>query len=360
MADLMSGSYTYEKLEQLYDCFGSPLVRIKINGTDVVSTLRLRITDMVVKLSLEAASTVVIKISDIYDEESHSFDRDVKGKFKLGAIAEVELGYQSSALPVFKGYVAMLGAEFGTVPVLTVTLMDARRLMMQSGSRHILHDVKNYSDAFNAIISDYAKLCSPVVDSTNDSLEKPLSQTQNDYLFITQELIKNSKVNREFFVLGDKVYFREPRKQKLPIISLMPGRGLVSLSVNESYQDLKVQVQGYDMKQQQVLTATANVTAPSGQKKICSQTPTLCIVDATADSQKKADDRAKAAAERKAWETQTGQGVTVGMPELVPGRYVQVTALEKDFADHKYYITEVTHELNEEHFHTIFEIGGWM
>lgn len=359
MADLMTGVYSYDALVKKYGNFCVPLIRIKKDKVDLVSVLRLSILELKVTLSLEAASMVVFKIGDIYDEEKHAFEGKVKSSFALGNIMEIELGYQSSALSIFKGYVAMLGAEFGKMPCLVVTLMDVRRLMMQSGSVHILHNVSNYSDAFRTTMNKYSRLCSVSVDATSDNLENPLSQTQNDYLFVTGELIRNGKADREFFVLGDKAYFRIPAKMKIPIMTLQFGRELLAIKNDEEYQDLKVEVIGFDESEQKNITGKASVQRGSNSKKILTTTPVLTVTDPTVDTQKKANEKANVIVRKKEWAARSGKGVTIGLPELVPGRFVRVTSLEKDYGDHNYYIKNVVHEVSGEDFQTVFEIGGW-
>ncbi len=359
MADLMTGVYSYDALVKKYGNFCVPLIRIKKGRVDLVSVLKLSVLELKVTLSLEAASMAVFKIGGIYDEETHSFEDKVKSGFTLGNIMEVELGYQSSALSIFKGYVAMLGAEFGKTPCLVVTLMDVRRLMMQSGSVYMLHHVSNYSDAFRTTMSKYAKLCTVSVDATSDNLENPLSQTQNDYLFVTGELIRNGKADREFFVLGGKAYFREPAKMKIPIMTLQFGRELLALKNDEEYQDLKIEVIGFDEGGQKAVTGKASVQRGSNSKKILTATPVLTVTDPTVDTQKKANEKANSIARKKEWTARSGTGVTIGLPELVPGRFVRVRSLEKDYGDHEYYIKNVVHEISGEVFQTVFEIGGW-
>ena len=360
MADLMTASCTYEALKKKYDGFCAPLIRIKMNGVDLVSTMNLSILDFKAKLSLEAASMVVFRLADIYDEESHSFASKVKSKFTLGSVVEVELGYLSSAQMIFKGFVAMLGAEYGEIPVLVVTLMDARRLMMLSGSRQLMYDVKNYSDAVNQILKNYSGLCSASVDATSDNLVKPVSQQNNDYFFITHDIIQAGKADREFFVLADKVYFRTPRKEKTPIMTMTLGRELYTLQMEEAYMDLQIEVSGYDPEKQSALTGKEKVETADTQKKLLSQTPVHTISDPDADTQEKVNQRAKALAAAKGWSLCSARGVAVGLPELVPGRYVKVKDLEADLGDHKYYIIEVNHEINGENFKTTFETGGWL
>lgn len=360
MADLMTGTYTYEALAQKYGNFCVPLIKIKAGNTDLVSTLELSIAEIKITLSLEAASMVVFKINDIYSEKNHAFDSKVKSRFLLGSIIEVELGYQSSSLMIFKGFVSMLGAEFGKIPALVVTLMDVRRLMMLCGNVYMLHRVTNYSDAFKAVMNKYHRLCTVETDATDDALTQPLSQTQNDYTFVTNELIKSGKAKREFFVLGKKAYFREPQKVKQPIMTLKFGRELLALKQDEEYQSLKIQVIGYDEEEQNIVEGNATVKRNSKLKELLGETPSIVITDPCADTQKKAVERAAAVAREQEQKKYSGQGMTIGLPELVPGRFVAVKALEADFGDHQYYIKSVVHEIKGEDFKTVFEIGGWL
>lgn len=356
----MTGTHTFDTLKNKYGDFQIPLIKIRAEGCELTAAMKLSIVEMKVVLSLENVGMAVVKIGGLYDGESHSFDKKVKEKFSLGEIMEVELGYLSTSVNIFKGYVAMVGAEFGDSQILVVTLMDVRRLMMVSGNTYGLHEVINYSDVFRNMIGKYSKLCTPEIDDTDDHLENPISQTRNDYLFVVGELIGGGKVNREFFVLADKVYFRKPRKSKQPVMTLQYGRELLALRVREEYQDIQAQVVGYDGNNQTVIEAKVPVTTHPKQKKILTATPVFTWVEPCADSQKKADIQAEIIGDKKKWQVRSGQGVTIGLPELVPGRFVRVESLEKDYGDHTYYIKEVVHEITEEGFYTTFEIGGWI
>ncbi len=360
MADLMNGTYTYDQLKKQYSNFIVPLIRIKVNGSDQVEKLNLSVYSLKATLSLDGASMVVIKLIGLYDEEKHTFKSNVKSAFPIGTIVEVELGYQSTTLNIFKGFVTMRGSEFGTrTPFFVLTLMDARRLMMLTGSQYKLHTQKNYSDVFKEIISAYSKLCSPVIEATSDELEDPISQTQDDYHFITGDLIRRVRADREFFILGDKAYFRKPRSSSSPIMTLQYGRELIALKTDEGYRDMKIEVSGSDEENQTTIKGNATVEKAKGQKSIITQTPELFLADAVSKTQKQVTDVAKSIAARKGWEAQTASAITVGLPELVPGRYVKVEKLESDLCDHKYYIKSVIHEINAEEYRTMLEMEGW-
>ena len=360
MADLMSGTYTYDKLAKQYSNFVVPLVKIKVNGMDQVEKLKLSVYSLKATLSLDGASMIVVKLAGLYDDEKHSFSSGAKSAFSIGAVVTVELGYQSSSLSIFKGFVAMRGVEFGMkTPFLVLTLMDARRLMMLTGAQYKLHTQKNYSDVFKEIMGSYSKLCSTVIESTSDDLKDPVSQTQDDYHFVTGDLIRKARVDREFFILGDKAYFRTPRKAKSPIMTLQYGRELIALKTDEGYRDAKIEVTGSDEENQKSIKGNASVKKASGQKSILTKTPEIYLADAMSNTQKKATDKAKAVASRQGWAAQSGMAITVGLPELVPGRYVKVEKLDKDLCDHKYYIKTVVHEIDTEEFRTMLEFEGW-
>lgn len=356
---LMSGTYSYDALVKKYEGFTTPVVKVKADGTDVVSTMKLSVVELKMTLSLDAASMAVVKFGDVYDVGKHAFDSSVKSSFAPGTVVEVEVGYKSSTVKLFKGFVAARGMEIGDMPLFVVTLMDARRLMMLSGARYQLHDAKNYSDIFRDVMSRYAKLCSPTIDATQDNLETPVSQTTDDYCFVTKELIGRGKAEREFFILGDKAYFRKPQSEKSPIMTMEFGRELIALKTDEAYFDISVEVVGYDPVKQEALSGKASAKGSKAQTTLISETPQYFMPDPSMDSSAKAKSKATSIADMMKRKMQTGSGMTVGLPVLVPGRFVTVKNADKDLGDHKFYLKTVVHEITSKDYRTMFEISGW-
>jgi len=358
MADLMSGVYTYDALADKYGNFHTPAVRLYVDGREAPEEMNQKVKDVRVELSLTAASVAVIRFEDIYDREKRSFGGGVKEKFKLGAVVEVGIGYGSAFQKVLKGFVALLGAEFDEVPCVTVTVMDVRRLMMLTGVRQELHDVKNYTDAVKTILGRYSKLCKAEVDVTQDKLETPLSQNATDYDFIAKELAATGRAGREFFVLGEKAYFRKPRKEKRPMMKVELGRELLMFRMENGYMNLRLQVTGYSQQEQKAVKASAQAKSDGALANLLSGTPVSIVPDPEADTQEKAKVRAEAMADLFLEDGQRGWGTCVGLPELVPGRYLEIVKLES-MANKKYYVTSVRHNLDEKFFHTEFETKGW-
>lgn len=354
----MTDTCTYDSLVNKYGNFYVPAVELYVDGSDAVQDMMLSLYSLEISLSLLTPSKAVIRLNDIYDRESRSFDSKVKNKFKLGTVVEVGIGYGSEIQKVLKGFVAALGAEFGKNTCLVVTVADVRRLMMTSGVHHMLHDVSNYSDAVRTIMGEYSKLCTAEIDDTDDQLEKPFSQRSTDYDFITRELIGSGRCEREFLVTGNKAYFRKPHGDAEAICSLEFGRELQEFQVESAYTDLKVDVTGYNQQEQSIITASAAAKSTEDQSSLMTNTPTHNIVDPQMDTQDKADVCARGYASGRIAAGQKGKGICVGLPELVPGRFVEITMLE-EMANKKFYIQSVTHKVGKEGFVTEFETGGW-
>ena len=299
-------------------------------------------------------------VTRCYDYKNHKLDSELKSKAVPGKELEAELGYSSDTLGIFKGYIAAVDVEFDAVDgiSMTITAMDVRRLMMTGGAHYLLHNVKNYSEAFEAVMKPYKKLCSVVTDATNDELEVPLSQTVCDYDFVTQELIGTGKADREFFVAGDKAYFRKPRSAESPVICLGIQKGLYHFERSCGYINYKVEVIGYDPAGQKTISGTATAKSFDTQAAALAEPGKriLTAPDAVTEAQAKA--RADALAARLAAKGQTGRIECVGLPQIVPGRYVEISGMD-NILDKNYYVTEVEHKIGEDGFVTSFEVGGW-
>ena len=356
--DLMSAVTDYSILENRYGNFMVPAFKIKASGVDLVSTLNLTVTELKITLSMHYPGMAVFKIADEYDHESHSFTSAVKSKFKLGTVLSIEIGYLSDTTAVFKGYVAGLGAEFDEIPQIVVKVMDARRLMMTYGVQRVMYEEKNYSDVFKKVMSKYSKLCSVSCDATSDNLEKPISQSCSDYDFVTKELVKNGKAEREFFIFNDKVYFRKPHVNKTPVMTVNFGRELLRFNTMADYLDTKVYVVGYDPENQKAVSSNTSAKTSEPMSSVITPAPSQFFIDADADSSGKAKNRASAIADSMVDEHCFAEGELIGLPEIVPGRYLKVASMDSAF-DRKYYVTEVEHTITSAEFVTRFESKGW-
>ena len=133
------------------------------------------------------------------------------------------------------------------------------------------------------------------------------------------------------------------------------GRELKSLSVSHVYQDMEISVKGIN-EQQEVTEGSDTVNGNLEQNSLI-DTPVHMISDPFADTNERAGIRAKAAAVRESRKSCIGFGRTIGIPEIVAGRYIEVENTD-EMLNKKYYLTQVHHYYTRKNYVTEFEIGG--
>lgn len=359
MADLMSGGMvSFSNLTKKYSNFMVPAMKIKVQGSDIIASLGLLVESMTVIHALEGAGSCQFTLAGVYDVKKRQFDSAVLSKLKLGTILTVELGYGSATTMVFKGYVHETTVQYSEFPVLQITAMDVRKLMMVGAARMNSFTVNTYSDIFTTIMQDYQKICTTlVIDKTSAQLKgERVFQTVSDYKFIQKNLVPRG--SREFFVLAGKAYYRTPRKNEQPITELTWGGGLLSLERSASYLNTEVSVRGYDEQKAEVYLSKVVARASDQQTSATAAPQVLFMPDPDATDNSRATDRAKELAESLENESMSASGTCIGLPELVPGRYIKLSKLGNGM-DQSYYITKVTHTLGADGFSSSFEVEGW-
>jgi len=350
---LMDGTYSYAALVGKYGQFRVPACKLKVDGRELSG---IGIERVEATLSLEGASAVSFDVAGAYDLKQSGFRKEVKDRLKLGSRVSLSLGYGSSLTEIFQGYISGVGVQFSDLPVLSITAMDVRRLMMEGTSREVVHTVTSYSAAFEEVMQRYSALCSSrEVDATDKNEITQIVQQTSDYDFVAGNLSR--KANREFFVLDGKAYFRKKGKVKAPVVTLTWGESLLSFSRNSFYQNLKITVIGFDPESDKTVQAQVTEKADGAQKAVGAQHEVV-IADPDAQEAAKAKKRAEKEAQERRRRARTGSLSCLGLPELVPGRFVSVKGLDGEL-DRDYYIREVRHELGSDGFSTSVEIGDW-
>jgi len=360
MADLMTGTFEFQKLESQYKNFRAPAVSFSVGGTDLVKK-GVFLESVEAVLSLEGASSVTVVFNDCYDVKNGSFDKTLKGAAVLGKPVELSLGYQSSLQKVFKGFLSnvRISASAENGYTMEFSALDARRLMMTDNHRQRQFKIKNYSDAVSEILKRYAKLCSAKVDATSENFQDGLLwQNGSDYEFITKELIASGRAEREFFVAVDKAYFRKPRSVTAPAITLRPGGGLVSLDRDASYLNQTFQVLGFDPKTGKAVSGKADAKSKDENTAALGSPGEWYISDPSCTVAAQATGRAKSLAAQALARSQKAEIGCIGLPEILPGRFVKIDRVDS-LANKKYYVTRVTHTYDRSGFTTRLEAEGW-
>jgi phage protein D len=183
-------------------------------------------------------------------------------------------------------------------------------------------------------------------------------QNGSDYDFITRELIGTGRTDREFFIAVDKAYFRRVKSVKSPVITLRPGRGLVSFERDAAYINQTFQVIGFDPKSDKAVSGKTKAVSTDAMTSAVPGTGEWFITDPACTSASAASNRTAVLARHALDGSQRAEIGCIGMPELIPGRFIRIDRVDS-IVNKKYYITRVTHRFDYSGFTTQVETEGW-
>lgn len=352
--DCMTAKYTYAELARAYQDFLTPAVAVYVNNQkkNVITDKGIVIDNVSVTLSAADTSSLSFQVVNAFDLETRQFNEDIKSVFSVGTIIEAALGYGSNLTSVFKGYVAEYRTSYQTVPVISVTAVDFRKLLMQNKRKKYSYKEKTYSDIFKEVVESYKDLYGTLhVDTTEDPVE--LLQNGSDYGFIKGELCKKAK--RDFFMVGSHVYFKEPEEKAASFLELEWGKNLVSFQSGDAY--CNKQFKAYSMQENNTRNeASVEVKTKEDTPSLrsCTQLEEIELGGSLSNTDLENYVEQKAAEEKK--KVKTAGGTLIGLPEIVPGRYIKISGVTSSDAG-DYYITEVRHDYGSDGFTTSFSVG---
>lgn len=366
---------TYDKLKTKYYEFTYPCATIDLGGKEFTSEKGdMIVNDVHIELvSGFEASIASFRIYNVFDAESGEFRYDEIGKqIVMGKPVTISLGYLNTMETVFIGFVA--GVNFcyegqGHLPYIEVNAMDIKGIMM-GGNYACQCTADNYSDAVKEILNRtaYQNLKSGggytdcKVDETPDKKAGGDSNKDSDY---TVEMVSESdydfvvkaakKFNFEFFVDRGKIYFRKAKSNSTTLMTIGNGKGLRVFNVGYSLTGLvaSVEARAMDAGQGKIITAKEkypeagkNISTGNQAKKLLGD-GTKVYIDPTIKSQSEAEARASALKENMSYRLGSLTGSGVGMPDMVPGRFIKLEGLGSPI-DNQFYITEVIHDFNDQ------------
>lgn len=351
--DYMTETYTYDELFQAYDNFCVPAVAIYINNQEqnILTEKGITIDGMQVTLSTEEAAGLSFQVINAFDLTSHQIKQDIKDAFSVGTVIEAALGYGSNLTTVFKGYITEYRVSYQDAPVVSVTAVDFRKLLMQNKRKKYSYGEKTCSEIFNEIMDSYADLYTTLHVETVQKKEN-LTQNDSDYNFIKEVLC--GRTGYEFFVVGSDVYFK-PDDTNSAFLELVWGKNLVSFQRGTTYCNKEIKaysVQKGKTRLEASETIWTGATDSLLKERVQIEEMELEVLvdnDTLENYVKK-----KASEEEK--RLRTANGSSLGLPEIVPGRYIKISGVDSE-DEGTYYIREVNHSFGSDGFTTSFSIG---
>lgn len=363
--DLMSNSTDFDSLKSKYNGFLKPAISLSVISRSHRD--KFIITDLNVELTSEfSANIATVNIFGIYNDKEKKFkDNDFNSVFQIGKKINIDIGYSKTTECVFSGFISGLTYVFDDrdIPHISLECLDVKAAMMANNN-----NTQIIQDSYSACISDIvgksqykAYYKSSDIDSnikSPDGEDKPLIEMtdESDYDFIVRVA---KKLGYEFFVSQETLYFRKKRIKKDPLITMSHKDLIVNLEANYNVMGMvnSVEVRSLNDKTGQLIRAIAKsnaVYSNSSDAARVTQKASKIIIDPTITSDSQAQDRANVELDNLLWKFGIFKIKTIGVPELIPGRFIRIKDLSENI-NKKVYVTKVMHSISSQGFKTYIE-----
>lgn len=357
--------HVFLDLEDSYGNFLAPTFKVKVGGKELDSA-KFHFSSITVDIDAEqGAGGCSFTVEAQYDYEGSKWDNSLLDTIQVGEKIEIEAGYVTTK-EVFYGFVDDFTINYSaeSSPSLSVNGIDAKGFLMNAKDRKYMSE-KSTAAVVKEILGEcvskgYAKKIT--VGTIKDFEAELIQDDMDDFRFIC---FLAETYNMCFTVINGEIVFDNLMKNTKEVIELEMGVNLLSFSKSISLRDQvgKVIVYGIDPKTLKPISGEASDTSASGAGKEAGdmakgfngiiekevnffvQTPEEC------------KELAQARFDQKAYRFVKGKGRCIGIPEIIPGRYISLKGFDKTASD-KYFISKVTHEYSEEGFFTSFEVKG--
>lgn len=357
------------ELAKTYRNFYAPAFSIEVDGKELVHELRVPVSQVEVDLVLGAASRFSFTITDSYHPDSQSFKTGQGARLDLpfGSEVKIQLGYQDSdgMSTLIQGIITEITTDFpeGGSPELTISGFD-HSFPLTIGKNSKTWKRARDSDAARDIAS-YYNLPSKIQNTEEEKQQIEQSQ-QSDWNFLKKIA---DQIHYKLFVdETNQLHFHPPNNRDSAEVELVYGEGLLSFKpeANLAEQISGVKIFGWDPNKKAPIIGVASVGQESGRSgesagdilgrfvRDSDKRPVLHLRQPVF-TQAEANQRAQATLDERAKKFLTGEGESIGLPELKPDRNISLKRLGKEFS-RVYYIHQATHKIDTNGYRTRFKV----
>lgn len=363
---------TFIELEAKHQNLYVPAFLLKVKEQDVVRQLFMEITSVQVDNTLKGADRFSFTVNGTFDLEKRQFAH-LSDLFAFGSPVEIRMGYKDSEpeLPLMlRGIVTSVSTSFpnSDLPQITVGGYDLSYCMTKGRESRHWSDTKD-SDAVAEVADEYGLKA----ETEDTRVKHPTIQksTESDEQFLEKLAERNGY---ELYTFDKTLYFRRPasiRKTKKngdPVVTLEWGKGLLSFTpeINISEQVTKVEVRGWDVNSKAEIVGTAGKGREhrrDGARRSGSEVLQTCCREKEAPlrirvpvfSKQEADQWAEAILKKRSEMFVTGNGESIGLPELRADENIELLGLGREFSK-TYYVEQTTHTINTSGYRTTFKV----
>lgn len=360
-----TGSYQFKSLENKYDGFRAPAFEVSVDGKTLESS-KFHFSSITVDIDAgEGAGGCSFTVESQYDYEGSKWNNSLLDTIQVGNKIEIKAGYVRKE-SIFFGFVDDFTINYSAngAPSITVNGIDAKGYLMNAQDRKYMQE-KSTTTVVKEILNEcvskgYAKKVKVGVIKDFDA--ELIQEEMDDYHFLC---FLARTYNLTFTVIDGEIVFDSLMRKTSSIIELNLGVSLLQFSKTVSLRKQigKVVVYGIDPKTLKPISGEATDTSASGSGKEAGDIArgfngmVLKEINFFVQTPEECKELAQAIFDQRAYSFVSGKGRCVGLPELIPGRYITLKGFDKSTAD-KYFISKVTHEFSEDGYYTSFEVKG--
>ena len=358
------GSYTFAALESKYEKFTAPAFEITI-GSKTFASNELPVTYLEVEQSADgSAGGCTFCIDGQYNPEGSKWENDLGSLIQVGAKLTINGGYIRKK-ELFYGYIDEYTFEYGgeDAPRITVTGMDGLGYLMSlreptyAGKKKAAELIR--ASLNKSVSAGFAK---SVTVGSFSGFDTPILKEQvDDWRFLN---LLAQRYGASLFAIDGELIFDDVTSSSKPIMTLAIGAGLRHFTkrVSLAHQVGKVEIRGRDINQKPVKGTADSVTTGGSGKSAAQLVPALqkAVLREYSEYARTEAECALLAQNRLngfAMGLVSGEGTCIGIPELIPGRYVKIDGFAPG-SNGTYFLSKVRHRFDADGYQTTFEIKG--
>ena len=378
---------TATRKEGLPESYYAPEFAIEIEGEELDPESKGDVLELKIEMTFNEMTSAEVKLNN-FDDTAYDLKWSDAEKLRLGSRVHVKLGYADRTRSMMRGYISTLTPEFADgPPTLTVRALDG--MVRLKSSKPPAEEVTYKKVTDSQIAQKIAQRHNLRVKVTEEGPVHDLVVQRNtdDATFLKERAKLHSF---EVFMRTDP----DTGEDVLHFVSPTDGRGSEPIStytlawggmrntdIPPSLIEFKpvlaagdqvqsVTVRGWDPKTKKKITQTATRANTPGVAQIdntngpeaaatmggTSEAKREVVVDRPVASEEEALKVAQAILSERAYRFLTGHGKVIGLPDLRPGTNVEIGGVGRRFSG-TYFVTKVTHVLNQQGFLTEFDVS---
>lgn len=342
----------------------APAFRVEVNSASLSADVSKNIMQISVINEPDTLDHFSLTLANPYPKMPWTHDDEKSALFKEGNTIKIEMGYVDNLQPMFEGEITSISPTFPASGTPTMAIQGYTRLHWLKGSAK----TRTFQDVTDKeIVETIAQelQLTPDVENTETRYPYVIQYNQTDLAFLLQ---RASRIHFEMKVEERTLFFKRRTDNENKLYTLEWGKTLKSFNptMNTLNQVNEVVVRGYDPRTRQTIEGRAgegdeettmggNETGAQVAANAFGRRREEVRVQTPVSSQEEADQLARAIYNARVLEFVTGNGSSIGLPDLRAGCKLILKGLGTRFSG-DYYVTQATHRIGSSGYETTFQV----